>query len=97
MPMSLDCLSQDETSETIPLVRRPRRARPSKPAVSSPQPLSPEQRSKPFRRQVVDLPAASTAGGTETLVQSPAPVPETMLEERPLRHPQRTATVLGEV
>ena len=40
MPMSLDCLSQDEASETIPLVRRPRRARPSKPAVSSPPALS---------------------------------------------------------
>ena len=59
----------------------------------------PEQRPRPTvpASQVVDLPAASTAGGTETLVQSTAPVLEMMLEERPLRSPQRTATVLVEV
>ena len=95
--MSLDRLSQDEASETIPLVRR--RARPSIPADSSLQPLIPDQQSRPTvsASQVVDPPAASTAGGTENLLQSPDSVQETMLEERPLRHPQRMATVLGEV
>ena len=66
-----------KTSETIPLVRRPRRARPSKPAVSSPQPLSKiGQQPDPAVVEAVDVvpPLVGVEKATPANIKVSAPV-----------------------